>query len=391
MESLVLLGSFELLGCLLLALSLVLLFYSIQRRAEDRTKFMIAHDCQTGGPSYPGIPFLFGLDFIFENMYNVVNHKFTQGVARRFDRHGTTHRSDVLLKGVINTIDPENLEAIFKTRFEDYTIIKQRAKLVTAFFGDGIFSNSGSDWRESRSLVHMAMASITLDQAVFEKHASRLIESIRSNQTGTFDFAKVAHAYTLDVATGVFFGESTGSLVNQEEDKRLRQFALDFTMLGKMARVLTIFNSRFPVLKYLLYPHHYKSAKERVSSFADDCVERALASQRASKQQDLKLPKLQRTVVEGLASQTPDGQQVRKEALNLLLAARDTVGIGLSETMYWLAQKPAVWAKLRSEVGMTLQGRAASLAELKKLAYLKNVLNEGQPDPCTALPASLKY
>ena len=221
MESLAFRGSVQLLSSVLLVSALLYIGYKTRCRSLERAKFMKTHKCQSTGPSYPGIPFLFGVDFGLENARNIIKHKFSQGVHDRFQRYGPTHRSRLVLKGIVNTIEPENLEAVFKSQFADYTIIPGRAKLVKAFFSDGIFSNSGHEWKESRSLVHMAMANTRLDEALFGKHASRLIQSILSQDNTTFDFAKLAFAYTLDVSTGVFFGESTSALVDQEEDMEL--------------------------------------------------------------------------------------------------------------------------------------------------------------------------
>ena len=377
-------GSLQLLSCVLLVSALLYSGYKARCRSLERAKFLKTHKCQSTGPSYPGIPFLFGLDFLLENVRNVIKHKFAQGVHERFQRYGPTHRSRIVLKGIVNTIEPENLEAVFKHQFTDYAIIPGRAKLVKAFFGDGIFSNSGHEWKESKSLVHMAMANTRLDEALFEKHASRLIQSIRSQESAAFDFAELAFAYTLDVSTGVFFGESTGALVDQEIDMELRQFGRDFSMLGKMARVLTIFNNQFPFLRRIMFWGEYKPTQSRINSFVDGRVQRASSSKQhqevlqVRELQDMKIPSARGTVVEALALRTPDGLRARKEALNLLLAARDTVGIALSETFYWLARKPAVWAKLRKEIKEVLGDRTPTFAELKKMGYLKHILYEGK-------------
>ena len=378
MESLVFRGSVQLLSCILVVSATLYLIYRARCRLLERAKFMKAHKCQSTGPSYPGSRFLFGIDFGLENARNIINHKFAQGVHERFQRYGPTHRSRILFKGIVNTIEPENLEAIFKSRFADYSIIPGRAKLVKAFFGDGIFSNSGHEWTESRALIHMAMANTRLDEVLFEKHAARLIQSIRAQNSSTFDFAGLAFDYTLDVSTGVFFGESTGALVDQKEDMVLRQFGRDFSMLGKMARVLTIFNGQLPFLRRILYWSDYKPTQSRVNSFVDSRVQRAFALKQNQRPQDTKRPNTLGTVVEALASRTPDPLRARKESLNLLLAARDTVGIALSETLYQLVRKPKVWAKLRSEISSTSGDRPPTFAELKKMTYLKHILYEGK-------------
>ena len=119
-------------------------------------------------------------------------------------------------------------------------------------------------------------------------------------------------------------------------------------MLGKMARMLTIFNNQLPFLCSIIYWSDYNPTHSRVKSFVDNRVQRAFDSierqelLRIRKQQDTKVSSTLATVIEALALRTPHCLQARNGALNLLLAARDTVGIALSETFYWLARKPAV-------------------------------------------------
>ena len=109
------------------------------RLATARARFIKLNGCQPAASSYPHISLLLGLDFIWENAKNIINRRFARGVLERFRQYGTTHTSYLLHREIINTIDPENLEAVMKTCFDDYTIIPGRKKLMCTLFGRRCF------------------------------------------------------------------------------------------------------------------------------------------------------------------------------------------------------------------------------------------------------------
>ena len=82
-----------------------------------------------------------------------------------------------------------------------------------------------------------------------------------------------------------------------------------------------------------------------------------------------------------LAAQRPDGtgltdQQVRDEAITLLLAGHETTANVLTWTLYLLAQHPDVEARLRAELDEVVGDRPPVGADAARLEYAGQVLNE---------------
>jgi cytochrome P450 len=82
-----------------------------------------------------------------------------------------------------------------------------------------------------------------------------------------------------------------------------------------------------------------------------------------------------------LAARDEDGrrmtdQQVRDEAMTLLLAGQETTAQMLSWTWYLLSQHAEVEAKLFAEWSSVLEGRAPTMADLPRLAYTEKVVSE---------------
>lgn len=69
--------------------------------------------------------------------------------------------------------------------------------------------------------------------------------------------------------------------------------------------------------------------------------------------------------------------QVRNEALTLVLAGHETTANTLTWTLYLLSLYPEVEAKLQAEVDQVLQGRAPNLSDLAHLPYTEMVIKEG--------------
>lgn len=317
---------------LFLAAALLLLARQLTRR-QKKLDFIRSNGCQPARSSYPHLPCCFGIEFLIENALNILRHRFAYGVRERFDKYGKTHIAYLMNKLIINTIEPDNLAAVMTTNFDDYTIFPGRKKLMITLMGEGIFATTGPDWLHSRMLVRSAMAGLRYDSEVFERHAARLVEWIVSSRQEGFGFNDLAFRYTMDVSTEVFFGHSIGS--NSEgmiTNKEKVEFRRDFTALGRMARVLTIFISQIPCLANAVFWDDYVPTGRRVHQFIDRRIEEAARSNQESDLQSLPSREGKnvfggrKTLLEGLTRQSTDFDRIRHEALNLLLAGHDTVG-----------------------------------------------------------------
>ena len=215
---------------------------------------------------------------MYENAVNILNFRFAEKVRRRFASYGTTHTAQILHRRMVNTIDPENLQAVMNTNFDHYTIIPGREKLMCVLFGRGVFSTHGAEWRHSRSLIRKSMTDLRLDPVIFERNSTLMIEKIRAlGGHQVTDFGKLAFEWTLAVATSTIIGETTQVTVGQHDNHSntataetdYHQFGRDFTRLGQMARVLTIMISQIPYLTNLWYWNEYKPTQRRVFRYVD--------------------------------------------------------------------------------------------------------------------------
>lgn len=81
--------------------------------------------------------------------------------------------------------------------------------------------------------------------------------------------------------------------------------------------------------------------------------------------------------LEHLAKTNYTETKIQAELLNILLAGRDTTASLLSYFFYYLARRPDVWNKLRSEI-MDFGPGTPTFEQIKSLKYLQWCLNESE-------------
>ena len=69
-------------------------------------------------------------------------------------------------------------------------------------------------------------------------------------------------------------------------------------------------------------------------------------------------------------------EQARDEVVTIFFAGHETTAATMAWAFYLLSQHPDVEAKMRAEVTTLLNGRSPTLADLPKLTYMQQVLNE---------------
>lgn len=179
----------------------------------------------------------------------------------------------------------------------------------------------------------------------------------------------------LDKSIEFLFGVSQDSLLRGSSDETSEDFisAFDCVLQGLNAR-------------YFLGPLSFLLGREKklkadiaqVHGFVDQYVEMAI---RRRKEIMAGIPlerSLRYVLLDELVSTTSDKNELRNQALNLFLPARDTTASAISFIFFHLARNPRVWEKLRDEV-MEISDIPLTFDILKTMKYLKHVINESKP------------
>lgn len=93
-------------------------------------------------------------------------------------RYGTTFEMKALSVSV-QTADPENIQAISATKFNDFGVGPIRGNIGAPFLDRGVFTDDGEFWKHSRALIRPTFNRAEIaDLSNFERHVSRFLALI---------------------------------------------------------------------------------------------------------------------------------------------------------------------------------------------------------------------
>ncbi|CAN6586910.1 unnamed protein product [Malus baccata var. baccata] len=266
------------------------------------------------------------------------------------------------------TANPENVEYMLKTRFENYPKGKPFSTILGDFLGQGIFNVDGHSWRFQRK-----MASLELDRHSVRSYAYEivnheiehrlipLLSSVCSNSddgNGVFlDLQDVFKRFSFDSICKFSFGLDPMCL---ELSLPLSKFTIAFDMASKLSAERAMTPS--PIIwkiKRILNLGSEKQLKESIN----------IIDVGFSTQKDL-LSRFMRSV--------EDESYLRDIVVSFLLAGRDTVASALTSFFWLIGTHPNVASAIRLEADRVLglnQG-LKSFDQMQELHYLQSAIYE---------------
>lgn len=238
-------------------------------------------------------------------------------------------------------------------------------KIGRILLGNGLLSSEGELHRRQRRLMAPAFHKQRIEGycRTMAAHAARLGEGWQDGQE--VDMSAEMNRVTLSIIGETMFGADV------EEQARAVNRALEtvFAMLnrltGPVGALLCLLplpsNFRFLYARHRLNKIVYGMIHERRNS--------------GEQRDDVLGMLLEARDEEGDGTGMSD-QQVRDEVLILFLAGHETTANTLAWTWYLLSQHPEVEAKVHAELETVLGGRAPELADLPRLTYLRQVIEE---------------
>ena len=206
-------------------------------------------------------------------------------------------------------------------RFLDYSLGPRRA-ITFPMFGDGIFTQDWSAWKQSRDMLRPQLHHKQFESLeVFEEAVNNLILCIEETQ-GIVDLQPLFFRLALDTSTAFLFGESVNSLVTPEAEERSFATAFDTAQHWVMKRY------RLMDLYWLIDGKRFRQACRDLHRFADQIIDRCLSRDRLENRQTSNY-----VFLDACAEHSPDRSALRDQIINLLVAGRDTTACLLSWTL----------------------------------------------------------
>lgn len=189
------------------------------------------------------------------------------------------------------------------------------------FFGDGIFTQEGNAWKNSRELLRPQFEHKQYDDLeLFQEVVDNLISVLPEN--GTVDLQPLFFRLTLDTTTAFLFGDSVDSL-RASTTAGEPTFATAFnTAQDFVAKRL-----RLQDLYWLVGGRSFTAACKEVHRFADQIIDRNL-----SRHDEGSSPG-KYVFLDFLEQHTSNRIELRSQIINILVAGRDTTACLLSWTL----------------------------------------------------------
>ncbi|XP_057466490.1 cytochrome P450 94C1 [Actinidia eriantha] len=288
---------------------------------------------------------------------------------------GTIH---VHVLGNTITANPDNVEYMLKTRFDNFPKGKPFSAILGDLLGKGIFNVDGDSWKFQRKMASLELGSVSIRSHALEIVSSEiqnrlipLMSSEAGKKGGVFDLQDVFRRFSFDTICQFSFGLDPGCL---QLDLPISDLAVAFDLASKLLaeRAMTGSPWVWKVKRQLNLGSEkkLKAAIKAIHVLAEEVIQnrRKLGF---STQNDL-LSRFMGTI--------NDERYLRDIVISFLLAGRDTVASALT-TFFWLvAQHPEVEAAIREEsdrvMGPTVQEQTANFQQMKEMHYLQAAMYE---------------
>ena len=250
----------------------------------------------------------------------------------------------------------------FSKRTIDYLVLAQ-------VMGNGLVSNDGPHWVKQRRLMQPMFASRNINRfdETINSLTSTMMDDWNTRAGGeVFHVDREMHRLAFRIVGATLFGSDIDR--HSEEVARILEVV---NLRPQELRAIMTLHSWIPT------PHNlkWKRAKKRLDAIVYAMIE---ARRRAGAGRtdggdllDRLLAARDEETGEGM-----DETQMRDEVVTLLLAGHETSANALAWTLYLLDANPAVEARLAEELAARLNGAPATAADLPRIPYLKQVVQE---------------
>ncbi|CAK8542990.1 unnamed protein product [Lathyrus sativus] len=286
------------------------------------------------------------------------------------------------IHGII-TANPENIQHILKTKFENYPKGERFISLLQDFLGRGIFNSDGDLWKLQRKTASYEFNTKSLRNFIVEnvtvETQTRLIPilSKATEKNEVLDLQDLLECFAFDNVCKLAFNVDPGCLGGDGTTGNasfMRAFE-DAAVLSS-GRFMSLFPSSWKVKKILNTgtERRLKQSIAAVHEFADEIIRsRMEAKEGPTKGEDL----LSRFI----STEEASPEFLRDIVISFILAGRDTTSSALSWFFWILSSRTDVKEKIIKEIE-TVRSRSESKTasfgyeELKEMQYLHAAITE---------------
>lgn len=320
--------------------------------------------------------FPYGIPALLRILAASRRHQLFQYFVQRGINDGTkTLRSQGIGRFAFFTSDPENIKAILSTDFQSFGL-GSRHRTFYPLLGDGIFTLDGAGWQHTRALLRPQFTRQQISHSdTLDIHTNHLVNILLESKGNSIDVQPLFYNLTLDTATEFLLGESVHS---QTGGNPKYPGAMEFGRSFSNAQQFLTKRLRAQAFYKWVDTKEFRQWCDNCKDFVMNFVTPAINEYESKSDEERKSVNEKYVFLNELVKETRDPVLLRDQALNILVAGRDTTASLLGFVFYFLSFNPSVYQKLRSII-LTDFGEGSenlNFEFLKRCIYLRNVINE---------------
>ncbi|KAJ4831023.1 hypothetical protein Tsubulata_044590 [Turnera subulata] len=296
-------------------------------------------------------------------------------------RKSPTATIHVHVLGNIITANPENVEYMLKTRFDNYPKGKPFAAILGDLLGKGIFNVDGDSWKFQRKMASLELGSVSIRHYAFDlvttEIRSRLTPLLSSvaGKGETLDFQDVFRRFSFDTICRFSFGLDPGCL---QLSLPISKFAMAFDTASHLSakRALTASPIVWKIKRFLNVGSE-KELREAIK-MVNELAEGVINQRRKEGFAD------GNDLLSRFMASIDDDRYLRDIVISFLLAGRDTVASGLTSFFWLLSQNPEVESMIREESDRVMGGpshhhqqdQLPRFEQMREMHYLNAAVHE---------------
>ncbi|CAA2971335.1 cytochrome P450 94C1-like [Olea europaea subsp. europaea] len=303
----------------------------------------------------------------FDNLCDWYTHLLQKSPTRTIHIH---------VLGNTITANPDNVEYMLKTRFDNFPKGKPFSAILGDFLGRGIFNVDGDLWRFQRKMTSLELGRVSVQKYAFEvvhheidERLLPLLASVAGKEDGILDLQDIFKRFSFDSVCRVSFGLDPKCL---HLSLPITKFAAAFDLASKLSAERAMTAS--PLLWKMKRLFNIGSEKklrhaiEKINLLAHEVI-RQRRKFRFSEEKDL-LSRFMGTI--------SDEKYLRDIVISFLLAGRDTVASALTCFFWLMAKHPEVEVAILVEADRVIgqNEELTSYKQLKELHYLRAAVYE---------------
>ncbi|XVF82799.1 hypothetical protein PTKIN_Ptkin16aG0078800 [Pterospermum kingtungense] len=272
------------------------------------------------------------------------------------------------------TANPDNVEYMLKTRFDNYPKGKSFSMILGDLLGKGIFNVDGEEWMFQRKMASLELANISIRAYAFEIVSAeiqcRLLPLLSSFPGSVLDLQDVFRRFSFDNICKFSFGLDPGCL--ELSSSPISRFAEAFDLASKLSAE----RAMAPLPLVWKIKRLFNIGSEKILKEAIEVVN-VLAMEVIMQKRKLGYS-THKDLISRFMAISNDDSYLRDIVISFILAGRDTMASALTTFFWLLTNNPQVILQIRNEADQFMEPDQGFISydQIRKMHYLHAAVYE---------------